>query len=455
MTGQKPLCLAAQRWRIGLLASAIFFSALPSAAWSQPAGGEPTLVAELQRLRDAELEGVYAARAFRPLWIGADGALDPAASRLVELIETSALDGLDPDGLPHAELTAALNRMTRDGSPQARLAAELALSRALVDYVRAMAGAHAEAMTYEHQSLRPATLRRADILWAASNAPSLTAYVETMGWMHPLYAALRKAALAEGAQADPTVLGNLARLRALPAPGKGKSILVDAANARLWMYEDGRAVDSMKVVVGKPETQTPLLAGYVRYAILNPYWNVPDNLVAGSIASKVLSRGPGYLKTAGYEVLSDWSADAAPVDPATIDWRKVAAGASEVRVRQRPGAYNAMGRVKFEFPNPMGIYLHDTPDKQLMLKEQRQFSNGCVRLEDADRLGRWLMGGGLPAAAEPETKVSLPAIVPVYITYLTVNAEAGRLAFGPDPYRRNQGVQAFAQRAEASPAAAR
>ena len=98
-----------------------------------------------------------------------------------------------------------------------------------------------------------------------------------------------------------------------------------------------------------------------------------------------------------------------------------------------------MGKVKYEFPNPLGIYLHDTPDKDLLLEDARQFSNGCVRLEDAERLGRWLLGGALPAASAAEQITPLPQPVPIYITYLTAQPAGGRIALGPDPYGRDGG----------------
>ena len=404
----------------------------------------PTVELELRHQADSELSGVYAARDYRPLWLTSGGTIAPAGSQLIELIESASIDQLDPSALHSGELKSAVAVLQQDSSPGARARAELALSRAFVDYVRAIRRAPATAMTYEHQSLRPAVPDRDDALWAAAAAPSLFNYVEQMRWMHPLYAQLRRGALAaeQSGEPDPAVLDNLARLRALPPMAKGRAILVDAASARLWMYEDGRPVDSMKVVVGKPETQTPLYAGYVRYAILNPYWNVPDNLVSDRIAANVLSRGPAYLRAARYEVLADWSSEPARLDPAKVDWRQVAAGANALRVRQLPGADNAMGKIKFEFPNPLGIYLHDTPEKHLMLKEQRQFSNGCVRLEDAERLGRWLFQGPLPSAgSEPEQRVDLPQIVPIYITYLTAHPVGGTIARGPDPYKRDVGAR--------------
>lgn len=441
-----PRATRATRWRLIVAAAAAIALPQPGLAKQQtlakPAAAVSTVELELRRQADIELSGVYAARDYRPLWLTSGGALAPAAAELVELIESSGVDQLDPAALRLGELNAALARLRHDSSPAARASADLALSHAFVDYVRAIRRAPAMAMTYEHESLRPSVPGRDDALWAAANAPSLSDYIEQMRWMHPLYAPLRRAALAaeRNGAPDPAVLDNLTRIRALPAMAKGRAILVDAASARLWMYEDGRPVDSMKVVVGKPTLPTPMLAGYVRHAIVNPYWNVPADLVRDKIVPNVLKRGVGYLKAGRYEVLADWGAEAQPVDPATIDWREVASGARDVRVRQLPGEGNAMGLVKFEFPNPLGIYLHDTPDKHLMREELRQFSSGCVRLEDAVRLGNWLLQGPLPTGgAEPEQKVGLAQIVPVYITYLTAHPEGGTIARGPDPYKRDVG----------------
>jgi murein L,D-transpeptidase YcbB/YkuD len=273
-----------------------------------------------------------------------------------------------------------------------------------------------------------------------------------MGWMHPLYAPLRRTLLTDrghSASARQQAIRNLERIRQIPAQPKARHILVDTASARLWMYEGNRPVDSMRVVVGKPETQTPSISGWVRYAIANPYWNVPADLVRKTIAPGVLGQGVSYLKSRGYEILSGWSEDAELIDPETIDWRAMKRGDLDLRVRQRPGVANAMGEVKFEFPNPFGIYLHDTPDKDLLAKDARYFSSGCIRLEDADRLGRWLMGrtiaGKSPA---PEQKMDLPRPVPIYIAYLTAHTEGDRLALGPDPYERDSpGGAALAMKA--------
>src|SRR5207248_8380715 len=126
---------------------------------------------------------------------------------------------------------------------------------------------------------------------------------------------------------------NLERARALPA-GKQRYILVNAAQQKLFMYDKGELVDSMVVVVGKPKYPTPMMTAYVRFASLNPYWFVPPDLAAERIAPNVIKRGLRYLDELGYQVLSDWDANPAIIDPKTIDWKAVADGKVEVRIRQ-------------------------------------------------------------------------------------------------------------------------
>lgn len=243
-------------------------------------------------------------------------------------------------------------------------------------------------------------------------------------------------------QQEARIRVNLARARELPSIDRGRHILVDAAAQRLYLYEGGTVSDSMKVVVGKPSDPTPMMAAFVRYAALNPYWYVPPDLAADRIAKGVLRQGVGYLKAGGYEVLSGWDDGARPIDPATVDWENVAAGKVDLPVRQVPGPENMMGEMKFMFPNRFGVYLHDTPEKGLFRLADRRRSSGCVRLEDAPRLARWLFGDlPKPSGSDPEEHVPLEEPVPVYITYLTVAPQSGGIAFRDDPYQRDAAME--------------
>ena len=201
-------------------------------------------------------------------------------------------------------------------------------------------------------------------------------------------------------------------------PVHGRFVLVDAASARLYMIEDGRVQDSMRVIVGKPETPTPELKSVLNYETLNPYWHVTADLAKTLIAPRVLKDGNAYLTQQGYEVVSAFAPDAQVLPPDSVDWRAVAAGNAQVYVRQLPGPANSLGHFKFDLSNGDGIYLHDTPKKELFAQDERSLSHGCVRLEDAQRLARWLLGKDPPAASLPEENILLPRPVPITISYL-------------------------------------
>jgi L,D-transpeptidase YcbB len=237
------------------------------------------------------------------------------------------------------------------------------------------------------------------------------------------------------------IIINMERARRLPAPEEQrKYAIVDAGDARLSMWENGRKVDEMKVVVGKAETATPMMAAYIKYASVNPYWNVPPELVKNLIAPRIVAQGVSYLTEREYQVLTGYGDDAQEIDPTTVDWQAVVDGRQEVRLRRLPSPANSMGMMKFMLPNYFGIYLHDSPEKEHFTKNELWISNGCVRVEDYKRFASWLFGGYLPKGKNPkvEEEVDLPRPVPVYMTYLTVQPTASGVQFLEDHYGRDQ-----------------
>ena len=294
-------------------------------------------------------------------------------------------------------------------------------------------------MTYADRWARPQRDTPAQILARAAAAPSLAAHVHKVSSVNPLYSQLRDAAWtamqSNGGQVDPRVLVSLERAR--QRPFQKRYLMVDAASARLYMIEDGRIADSMRVIVGSAEAPTPMVASTIYYATLNPYWHVMPEMIRSLIAPNVLSQGVSYLKRQGYQIQpASGGADAPLLDPTKVDWHAVANGGETIRVRQLPGPANSMGRVKFGFPNSTDIYLHDTPVKEKFEAADRSVSHGCIRLEDAERLSRWLMNGRDPigASSAPKDNVALPTPVPIYVTYLTAQARGGQLSFVDDDY---------------------
>lgn len=421
----------------------------PSEAAAQP-DAAPLAPAVREALRDRhdELQQFYAARGFRPLWMTAGGPR-PEARAVLALLHGAGRDGLDPAKYRPESLAVVLEA-GRLGGPAEQARAELALSAAYAAYLtdlRTPPASGRMAFTDPRLPPPPPTGVRA-VLEAAARAPLLDRHVAAAARMNPLYEELRTA-LAEhrasrpaGAAPDQTerlILTNMARLRGLPRALGPRFLVVDAASAKLKVYEDGEVVDEMAVGVGRRSAATPEMAGLIRYARFNPYWNLPQFMIQGEIAPRVLREGPGFLAAQGMEILSDWSPQAWTLDPATVDWAAVARGERKLRVRQLPGPNNILGKVKLMLPNELGIYLHDTPDKAALQRTQRLLSAGCVRLEDADRLTRWLLRWEKDVAP-PEgvnQRVDLPEAVPVYIIYRTVEPADGGVVRHADVYGRD------------------
>lgn len=424
----------------GLVAACALFAAVPGFSdlrGPPPAtphiatiAAEPSEIARLAAT-DSEVGRFYRSNGYRPLW-----SPDTAQAAMTALAN-AAQDGLDPADYGIDRLRALA------GDPGHAAEFEVALSLAYADFVRDLRTPPG-AMTYVDAQVAPQRDPQA-ILAAAAAAPLLPEHLAQTHRMHPLYEQLRAAVHAyrtsganpsglPGASYEQLLFANMDRLRALPADPGSRYVLVDTASARLWMYEHGRPVDTMRVVVGKARLPTPSLAGLIRFTVRNPYWNLPPDLIRER-AARVVRDGTAVLEAEDLEVLSDWSDYALPLDPAGVDWPGVARGAVKLRMRQRPGPHNMMGAAKFMFPNRLGIYLHDTPEKAAFLHDDRRLSSGCVRLEDAARFERWLFGGSaVKPIGLPEERFDLPTPVPVYILYLTAMPGGDGIAVHPDRY---------------------
>jgi murein L,D-transpeptidase YcbB/YkuD len=418
------------------VAAALALAVLPTAANAETPPAPVPAVSPAAALKGAQsIQDFYRARAGHPLFVDS-----PAATQqLLEVLSNAATDGLDPKRYMLDRVRQAVSD-ARAGDPRARNAAEWLLAQSYVMYAGDLRRAPNVGVIYVDRELYPAVPSPRALLDAAAAAPSLETFLASIGWLNPAYGQLRQALLS-GLYADPKqqklIALNLQRARLLPS-GPGRYVEVNTAAQRLFMFEGGQVVDSMKVVVGKAKNPTPMMAAFIRFASLNPYWNVPPDLAAERIAPNVVKIGMSYLKQKGYQVLSDWGAAPTVIDPKTIDWKGVANGTVDIRVRQLPGPSNAMGQMKFMFPNAAGVYLHDTPEKQLLTEAARLFSGGCIRLEDAPRLGRWLFGYSLdPKGAGTEAPVPLPTPVPVYVTYLTAVPDGSQIVFMDDIYGRD------------------
>ena len=430
-----------------LLACALLLPLAACARAAAPAPVVPKVAAgPLQPVRvSAEIADFYRERGSRPIWVTRNGPR-PEALRLAGEIARAGDHGLDPSRYGAAELAAAMES-AKSGDPAARARADLLLSRAYPAFVRDLRvpATGRGAVTWVDEELAPAAPDARALLEAAAAAPDLGRHLAEATATNPLYTALsrgyarrRSAGPRLSGAEEKTIRANLDRARLIPAL-PGRYVIVDAASARLWMIDGGKVEGPMRVIVGKQGMQTPTLAGFIRYVTLNPWWNVPPDL-ARERAKRVLKSGPGILRRENMELLSDWSDRARVIAASQVNWKAVASGRTSLRMRQRPGGANVMGAMKFMLPNRLGIYLHDFPDKSLFARSDRRISSGCVRLEDAPRLARFLFGGAAPrpSGPAPEQNVDLPEPVPVFITYLTALPDPARgVVLQRDVYARD------------------
>jgi len=233
----------------------------------------------------------------------------------------------------------------------------------------------------------------------------------------------------------------LERFRWLPSGLKPPLVVVNIPEYQLRAYEDHRVL-SMKVIVGKAfDRQTPVFADEMEYVIFRPYWYVPARIVREEIVP-LLQKRPNYLMKHQMEVVDH---QGTVITDGTVDkdtLRQLLAGRLEIR--QRPGPQNSLGLVKLVFPNQYDVYLHGTPERELFSRTRRDFSHGCIRVEDAPALAAWALSSDPSWSSErihtvmsgDETlQVNLPRHIPVMIVYGTVVVEdSGEVRFFNDVY---------------------
>jgi L,D-transpeptidase YcbB len=245
---------------------------------------------------------------------------------------------------------------------------------------------------------------------------------------------------------------NLERWRWMPDELGDRHLFVNIPYYHLIVRENGEPVMDMRVVVGKPGNETPIFSDEMETVVFSPYWNIPDSIKQGETAPAAM-KDPSYLDRNNIEVLRG----SRRVDVRTINWNNPAE-LRQLAFRQRPGAGNALGQVKFLFPNEFDVYLHDTPADSLFERRGRAFSHGCVRVEEPFALAKYILRGyqewddaqiKRAMRAGTERHVKLNETIPVHIAYFTAWVDPkGGLHFQPDVYGYDEKQAAHTGRAD-------
>jgi L,D-transpeptidase YcbB len=420
----------------------------------------------------------YAKRGYTPLWVGENGLTEAGRAALTQLkrasddgLSVSALalprdpgSGLQPDAIAEAETTMAsavvayAQQATGSRVPPSRVSPFIFATPSVVDPGIALAetaGAADPAKRLAdfnppqkgYRALRdelkrlenPDVAERRFRVLSADFDPDPLLDLQDEGASqrtkralnaHIHKASVSAASSAANARQRAAILANMEMWRWEPRDMGERRIEVNLADFSLAVLEGDRVIHQARVVVGKPETPTPIFSDVMRYVLINPSWQVPDSIIKKEMASKL-----GALSRRGYEVK-------------TVGGR--------LTVRQLPGDDNALGRFAFMFPNDHAIYLHDTPSKQLFDEETRAFSHGCIRVEDPQSLAVLVLGGESTgwtderieaAIGGKERTVFLARPLPIHIEYFTDFVdEFGEMKERPDVYGLIRRVEAILAR---------
>jgi len=407
----------------------------------------------------------YGARGARLAWSDGDRPA-PAAQELARAIDAADQEGLDPRDYSH------------DGQFDRAHAADvdLQLTYAYLSYAWDLAHGASQPEDLDpkwHPSPREidlaGTLQRAldegrvadSLMGLAPKAPQYVGLKQQLRRYRDMACraearcgpsseggAAKGAAEDHGGRAQQIAL-NMDRWRWLPDDLGERYLIVNIPAFHLDVVEHGRSTLGMKVVVGKKDNPTPVLADEMTSVVFSPYWNIPPEIVQKETLPHML-KDAAYLDKNNIEIVRA-SEDAMPVDARSVDWNDADA-AAKLRFRQKPGAGNSLGLVKFLFPNHFNVYLHDTPAQALFERIERDFSHGCVRVERPMDLAKCVLRDQ-PAWTEEkideamhagtERSVALKSPLPVYLVYFTVWEENGTAQFADDVYGfdRRQGAR--------------
>lgn len=406
--------------------------------------------------RDA-LAKVYAGRNGEPIWLDEKGL---TAKALAMMNEISAADayGLNPAAFRLPTLAPGAG-----GSREALADADVTLSAAALKYARYARGGRLDpAVLSKNFDRTPPIYAPEGVLKELASADKPALYLRELNPRHPQFERLRLKYLA--VKSGQHVIEPPAAPAAAPAPvaSKGKSAKKQGtvpspqplsreklerkllANMEMWrwmpdnlgdyyvhnnipefmtrMYRGGKVVHAERIVTGKPENQTPIFSDEFEIVVFKPFWNVPESIKWKELQPQ-LSRNPDALSRAGLRA----AYNGMPVDPATIDWST--ADMRALHIFQPPSAGNALGQVKFLFPNKHDVYMHDTPTKHLFNNASRAYSHGCMRVRDPLRFAELLLSHDkgwdmarvqqLANAGPENNEVRLTKKVPIHITYFT------------------------------------
>ena len=398
-------------------------------------------------------QAFYEQRDYRPAWVDGDRTTQHMKD-LVQELHYSERHGLEPAsyGVDEFEQTREASQTRFRGTrfdPAVVPELDARMTYAYLRYAADLLGwSRSPGDVSPQWQAEPREEDLAARLARAIESTEVRQTLEELAPTHPQYKGLQAALARERDQ--PTgdadrIRMNLERWRWLPRELGDRYVLINVPAYMLQVMEGDTPALAMRVIVGQPKTPTPLFSDAMTNVVFSPYWNIPESILKDETLPRA-ARDPDFLARNNIEVVAT-SGNAGPVDLWEIDWEDESA-TEGLRFRQRPGPSNALGLVKFIFPNHFSVYLHDTPGDRLFARETRTFSHGCIRVEDPVALAKYVLGdqpdwteSRITEAmhARRERTVMLEEPLPIHIGYWTAWVQPdGSVSFTDDPYGIDQ-----------------
>jgi murein L,D-transpeptidase YcbB/YkuD len=399
----------------------------------------------------------YAERRHVPAWIEGS-APTRQVDTLLDALRDADLHGLEPASYGYDALRAARNKADEawigaEFDPAEIPDLDLRLTYAFLTYAADLLGWRSSPRAVDPNWL-PAP-KKADLVQHLRDALAGDTVRESLAALSPDHAQYKglQAALARARKGEEQGLDidrirmNLERWRWAPRDLGERYILINVPSYQMQVVDGDRPVLAMRVIVGAPDTPTPLFSDRMTYIVFSPFWNIPESILREETLPRV-AEDPDFLLRNNIEIV-DTSGER--VDPLSLDWTDEET-MSGLRFRQMPGPDNALGLVKFVFPNHFSVYLHDTPAESLFNRTQRTLSHGCIRIEQPVALAEYVLQDKAQwtperirqaMASKREQAVKLKKPIPVHIGYWTTWVEEdGTVTYLDDPYgldRRHAG----------------
>ncbi|MFP4098432.1 MAG: L,D-transpeptidase family protein [Alphaproteobacteria bacterium] len=433
----------------------------------------PRLYAQEWSFHQSEIDDFYAKRAGRSLWIK-DRKLNSAGIQLWRALSESWQHGLNPKNYHTNEISYILSHTQYKNSadPDLSLKLELLLTDGYIRYARDLSGMRIRASALgldeqDWQQRKSVKYVLSRLFESADNTkqllqalePQTATYQHLKQEMHNVFQAQQSD---DKERKIAQIIVNMERLRWVADEKPQRFIVVNIPSEQLWAIENKKVRISMPVAVGSKKRPTRPFVTQIRGVRFNPAWTIPDTIKREDIWPQ-LRQNARYLEDKGVELFSGYGANALTLDPSAIDWKGISKQElASLRMVQVPGNHNPLGQIRLLMPNRYGIYLHDTNDKSVFARDERDVSSGCIRMSEPEKMAgfvlqhtqSWTKQQSVSSALKTKQTRDVYAIesAKLYLVYYTIwLGEKQQIIYGSDIYGRDERLLRELEKLDALP----